>query len=491
MERIQSFLGAIHTGFRGLDRPAAFHTRGDLTFDELYHRSCALAEMLADGTGPVLVRGHKEVEFLIAYWACLLTARPIIPIEPDTPLQRVVEIAETCETSLLVNTHEDEIDLTQTGLNIWNAVDFDDVQDGFAPVPRADIDPAYILFSSGTTGKPKGIKVSYANLYHFVDWLETDLLTNDDSLAVSGNVRYCFDVSLFEMWFSWTRRVPISTLDLKDFINSRQCIARYSQHNVGLWVSTPSALQFYLRDKKFNGTELPELKTFLFCGEILPKSTAAKLFERFPSVKLINTYGPTECTVAVTSVEIKAEHIATERPLPIGTPRPGCQLVQEGSQISIVGSDVVGLGYVNLPEKQAAVFPEPDKYLTGDIGHLGADGLWYFSGRADREIKLQGIRIDLNEIEAHICDQTGVETVHVEPHLIHNSIRAINAFVCGPKDQGELKNLACASAASLPTWMVPRFWYAYPDFTINRNSKLDRVDFARVAQAEGVRYVYE
>ncbi len=490
MDTIRSFLGNVHAGFEGLDRPAACHTASTLSFDALFRRSNALASDLASGTGPVLLRGHKHVEFLIGYWACLLAGRAVVPIEPDTPLQRVAEIAAKCGAKLCLETCPDRADLSGLGLELKDLTGYKIEASKFEPLPRPAEAPAYILFSSGTTGKPKGIKVSYANVRHFAEWVDSDLMARDMSAAVSGTIRYCFDVSLFEMWFSWMRRVPISVLDHDDFMNSRLCVKRYHKHGVGLWVTTPSAVKLYLRDKQFCGENLPAIRTFLFCGEVLPKKTVAELFNRFPNARVVNTYGPTECTVAVTSVQITAEHMNTPAPLPIGSPRPGCRLEVEDGQITITGRNVVGLGYVRLPQKQQAAFPAPDRYRTGDIGYTDARGQWYFSGRADREIKIQGIRIDLDEIEAHIREQNGVETAHVEPYVIHDDIRGINAFVCGPRNETELADLANSSARNMASWMMPRFWYAHPGFKINRNSKLDRGEFARVAQTQGVRYVY-
>ncbi|WGW04512.1 AMP-binding protein [Tropicibacter oceani] len=489
MQGAADFLARIHAGFAGVSAPACLHDAGDLSFDQLHGRSSALAAELAGDRSPVMIRGHKHASYLVAYWACLLAGRPLIPIEPDLPVQRIRDAAAKAGVGLMLGAGTAAL-TDDPGVPQRDVTDFDESLPGFSPVPRAGRDTAYIMFSSGTSGQPKGIRVSYDNLAGFVDWLRGGLLPDVPLRAVTGNVRYCFDVSLFELWTSWLRRIPISVLDHGDFINSRKYIDRYAAHGAGLWISTPSAIQFYMRDKQFNGQNMPDLRLFLFCGEILPKHLVVDLRQRFPGARVINTYGPTECTVAVTSVEITDDHLVAERPLPIGAPRRGCSLVLEQGQITICGAPV-GPGYVGLPDKQAAAFPAPNRYRTGDIGHQGADGLWYFQGRADREIKLQGIRIDLNEIEAQIRALQGVQAAVVDPHKLRGSYRALNAYVSGPDCADGLASLARRMATDLPAYMVPRFWFGCRDLQFNHNTKLDRGTFMAAAHAGDLRYVHD
>ncbi len=491
---VVALLSQVHAGFAGCSDPAYLHEDDVLTFDQLYGRSAALAARLSDELGndrsPVMIRGHKHPSYLVAYWACLISGRPLIPIEPDLPLQRIRDVAQTAGVSTLLAAGRDSALPGDPGLPVW------DITDDTETAKHADLqhrkrnDTAYIMFSSGTSGQPKGIRVSYDNLGDFILWLRDDLFPDGKFRAVTGNVRYCFDVSLFELWSSWLHRVPISALDHRDFINSRKYIQRYADHQAGLWVSTPSAIQFYMRDKKFNGDNLPDLRLFLFCGEVLPKHLVVDLKQRFSAARVINTYGPTECTVAVTSVEITENHLADDRPLPIGTARRTCTLVLEDGQITITGAPV-GPGYVGLPDKQAAAFPAVDRYRTGDMATQDANGQWYFNGRADREIKLQGIRIDLNEIEEQIRSLPGVETAVVDPHVLRGNYRAINAYVSGPQSKDGLAQLAKRMHDDLPGYMVPRFWFGCRDLPFNHNSKLDRADFMAAAHAGDLRYVHD
>jgi len=494
----------IHRRFAGRGAEAYRTTSETLSFDRLYHASLALAEKLARVpdprcSRPVLIWGHKDPRYLVAYWACLLAGRPLVPTEQDTPAERLRQIVQTCDASVVLIADADpnvpaQLQKTLTGSDvpIWG-VDLDaaPAQD----LPQRDAAPddvAYIMFSSGTLGQPKGIQVTYTNLADFIRW-QDQLLAGATFEGVTGNIRHCFDVSLFELWNSWLRLRPITALNHADFANSTGYIRRLEADQVGLWVSTPSITRLMLRNRRFNGTTLPALSTFLFCGEALTKPVVQSLFDRFPGCRVLNTYGPTECTVAVTAVDITADHLAAPEDLPIGYVRPGTALVADPGpdqgEIEIRGASV-GRGYLKLPDKQARAFPAPGCYRTGDRGLRRADGLWYFGGRIDREIKVQGMRVDLDDIEAHIRRQPGIEDAVVEPYMLRGEARALNAYIFGDHTADVLKQLAGQMSRELPPYLVPRFWYAGFEASLNRNSKIDRAWLSEAARTANHRHVH-
>lgn len=483
-------LRSVFEGFRGAPGPAYRHVSGDLSFAELHARSGALAARLAtqsEARAPVILWGHKHRDTQLAYWACLLAGRPLIPVETDTPPARLEGIARSCGAALVLGAAPNSPPPPVAGVPAWDA---SAPPDGPARVPpgAACGDVAYIMYSSGSTSRPKGIAITYANLAHFVAWLRDYLLADVTFGAVSGTVRHCFDVSLFELWAGWLRRRPLSALDHAEFANSRKYVERYAAHGVGLWVSTPSTVRAYLKDPRFDAAQLPALRTFLFCGETLAKPLVQQLRERFPRSRIVNTYGPTECTVAVTSVTIETHHLASSHPLPIGYARPGCTLALEDGQIVVRGA-AVGAGYIRLPEKQAAAFPAPATYRTGDAGEVPDGALWYFGGRLDREVKILGARMDLAEIEAEIERVEGVETAFVEPVEIGGVRRALRAFLHGPADPADLSRVARRTAETLPPAMVPKFWRLCPDLRLNRNSKVDRAAMIDAAMARSADHV--
>ncbi|ATF18572.1 AMP-binding protein [Phaeobacter gallaeciensis] len=502
-------LREIFAAFEGDTRPAYCTPETELSFAALFDHARALAHQLQQQgdslRNPVLIYGHKDIRYPVAYWACLLAGRALIPVEPETPVARIRQIAETCGARLLLGAGllSGEITDALKGAQLACLP----VPDPSSPCAQITPDPseapvitdqdlAYLMFSSGTLGQPKGIGITYANLVDFIDWLDVLYPSAVPMTAVSGVIRHCFDVSLFELWMSWTRRRPLVALDHAEFANSTAYLERLAEHEVSLWVSTPSITRLFLKNRRFNGDQLPHLRNFVFCGEVLTKKIAAALFDRFPGCRITNTYGPTECTVAVTSVDITDEHIQSERDLPIGAPRPGTRLErgiaqagQPGGELLIRGVSV-GAGYVGLPEKTRAAFPEPALYRTGDRGYLAPDGLWYFVGRIDREVKIQGVRVNLNDIETHLRNLPGVEDAVVEAQMLRGVPHALSAYVLGPRQLTGLTDLAARLTAELPPYLVPRYWYADFPAGLNQNSKFDRSKLANAAADARLRHIH-
>lgn len=504
----QRLLWETHSAFADVQSDAYRTKSGALSFDQLHKASLALTcrlQALPDAAArrPVLIWGHKDLRYPVAYWACLLAGMALVPVEPDTPAERLRQIAQSCDACAVliasdtpgdanwVAEQTQALDLPVLSVDPFAAPGVLASRNIAKAQTSAD-DVAYIMFSSGTLGQPKGIQVTYANLADFILWLD-DLLPETSFRAVTGNIRHCFDVSLFEIWTSWRRLLPITSLDHSDFAVSTSYIQRLAADQTGLWVSTPSIARLLLRNHRFNGEVLPHLGVFLFCGEALTKPIVAELFSRFPGCRVVNTYGPTECTVAVTSVDITQAHLDAPVDLPIGYARPGTEMAAiratTAGEIEIRGA-CVGRGYLKLPEKQAKAFPEPGCYRTGDRGHQTEDGLWHFGGRIDREVKVQGVRIDLDDVEAHIRRQPGVEDAVVDTYVLRGEPRALNAYVIGATDDACLQRLAETLARDLPPYLVPRFWYAGFSTCLNKNSKLDRSRLSDVSKSAAFRHVH-
>lgn len=453
---------------------------------------------------PVLVYGHKSFDFLAAWWACLLCGCPIVPVESDNTTERLERIARTVGARLVLNTDTSPLFIDSAQVIAladlpWQQHDGATLQPLLAGTRQrfanaTDVPLAYVMFSSGTTGEPKGIQISLHNLADFVAWVRSDFPLEG---AITGNVRYCFDVCLFETWLAWVFVQPLSVLDHRELINTRKLIAQHAQIALTCWVSTPSMVRLYLLDPTFNTTALPQLRRFIFCGETLPKETVTQLWARFPGCEVINTYGPTECTVAASQVRITPAMVDSALPLPIGRARPGAELkiaqpvdAAGRGQLMISGA-CVGPGYLNAAPQRQANFSQQDgqaTYATGDIGLF--DGTWYyFLGREDGEVKIQGHRIDLHEIEHFLRDRNLVADVVVEPYWRKGNAEAIQACVI-LNASCDLSELGNAMSAHFPPWAIPRYWYSTPRTVLNHNGKLDRSVAWQLAKNNGEKYVF-
>ncbi|AUH01221.1 alanine-phosphoribitol ligase [Prodigiosinella confusarubida] len=492
----QPALWAIFQRFRHCQTAAYHHIDGDLRYDELYFLANDLSrQLIAQGDGAVMIYGHKDKRYLIAVWACILAGRAFVPAETDNSTARLTQVVAGAGVQLVLNATADAAHLTQKEVPWWPV----------ALVARRQAQPVlalrqvppsatmYIMFSSGTTGLPKGIAVSYDNVSDFVGWLAEEFVLNG---AVSGNIRYCFDVSLFELWLAWLNLQPLSALDHREFINTRKYISRHAAYRTVTWVSTPTITRYYLNDKMFSAVSLPHLTHFIFCGEVLSKALVSELWQRFPGCRITNTYGPTECTVAVTHVDIQPKHLTDTLPLPLGSVRPGTAIeiapaAAERGEMVIKGRSV-GVGYLNAtPQQQARYFIDAAGvrgYHTGDLGSV-CQHWFYFWGRTDREIKLQGYRIELNEIEGYLRSLDQVREAFIEPWYRRDTLQGISAFVLSD-DPPDFAAMGQAMCRHFPPYMIPKRWYAITHQSLNLNSKLDRKAVSESATREGKYYVF-
>ena len=227
------------------------------------------------------------------------------------------------------------------------------------------------------------------------------------------------------------------------------------------WVSTPSFAELCVQSRDFCMETLPQLTQFLFCGEVLTHTLCDALAERFPHARVINTYGPTEATVLVTAVEVTDGMRTDSRPIPIGRAIDGVTLRLQPvpgedpdvGQLLILG-DSVSLGYWKAPAlTEGAFFTDPETglrgYRTGDLCRC-EDGMYYYCGRMDNQLKLNGFRVELEDIE-------------------HNPLRRSILF----------KKLA---AQLLPGYMIPRKFFVVDSFPLNLNGKVDKKELLRRLQ---------
>jgi D-alanine--poly(phosphoribitol) ligase subunit 1 len=260
------------------------------------------------------------------------------------------------------------------------------------------------------------------------------------------------------------------------------------------WVSTPSFVQMCLIERTFGEAMLPLLRRFLFCGETLPRETVTQLFARFPKAEVWNTYGPTEATVATTSIRIDPSLAARFPSLPIGRPMPQAEVfiadangqrVTNGArgEITIIGPNV-SPGYLGASKDAESAFFTSDGrrgYRTGDWGRE-SEGLLFCDGRADGQIKLFGYRIELGDLEANIRSLSGIADAVVLPVKKGDRLDSLAAFVVGQpparstgeSDFARATQLKRELAERVPAYMVPRKFHFLEAFPMTPNGKIDR-----------------
>jgi len=473
-----------------LAAPSAIaHISGDkrLTYGELRGRSDALAAHLVkqfgDDRAPIAVLGHREPEMLIAFLGAVKSRRPYVALDTVLPKHRIDKILAISRPALLL-TPEDVAKLSGTPMA--------------RPATRAQHDdPFYILFTSGSTGEPKGVIITLGCLEHFVAWMREEQKFAALGETFLNTAPFSFDLSVMDLYCSLSTGSTLFSIGRDLVANPKMLYRALAGSGVSTWVSTPSFAQMCLVEEKFAEGMLPRIRRFLFCGETLAVQTAARLLERFPQAQVWNMYGPTEATVATTSVRIDHSILENYTALPVGRAMSGTDVsvvngagetlpANERGEIVITGPNV-SPGYLGRPDLTAGVFFEHygrRSYRTGDQGRF-CDDLLFFEGRMDSQFKLSGYRIELGDVEANLLALSSVRDAVVTPVIKDGVAQSLAAFVVLNSETEashfELtQSLRRQLAERLPVYMLPRKFVFRDAFPLTANGKVDR---ARLAQS--------
>lgn len=437
---------------------------------------------------PILVFGKNNFLSLASMLATNLIGHAYVPVDEHTPLDRLTAIVSAAKPALVITTSDlnDEqaailgnyITFTQFTANS----DFTFESLNTQAAVKAN-QTAYIIYTSGTTGLPKGVEVSHDNLYSFTQWMINDFKQIADNKYLEQPL-FSFDLSIFSLYPSLMTGSELIALSRAEIGNFKALFQRLNAVTIKTWISTPSFVDMLLVDPSFTAENHPAIEQFIFCGEELTVKTARKLRQNFPAARIYNTYGPTEATGAVSSVLITDEIIASYDRLPVGKAKPGVHFAIENGEIIIIG-DSVGNGYYENPEKTAQSFVTVDgepAFKTGDAGHMDADGTLFFQGRLDFQVKFNGYRIELQDIEANLIMNDQVEQAIMLPR--YNEEHKVTALIAviKPKeystDRAVMRTVTKAIKNDLLTrimdYMLPTKFVYVTEMPLNQNGKIDR-----------------
>ena len=359
-----------------------------------------------------------------------------------------------------------------------------------APAAVGPEDLAYIMYTSGTTGRPKGVMLRHRNVTAFLRWAVRRFgLTGADRIA--NHSRVTFDVSILDIFgafFTGATLCPLTT-DGERFMPGQFIVDR----GVTVWVSVPSAIRSLIKLGHL-GELAGTLRCGLFCGEALPQDYAAAWRDALPDVPIHNLYGPTEAAVACTSFEVGADGaLNAGRFVPIGLPSTGTRIhvlrsdadvpaaPNEVGRLMIAGTQV-GKGYWRRPDLTEAAFRvnplagngDEVVYDTGDLAYVDDAGVLHFVGRGDTQVKVNGYRIELGEIEAVLAEHPQVGEAAVicldgDPPVLKAAVSFYDRSAAAAN--GDLK---AHCRAMLPAYMIPSEFAVLEDLPRNANDKIDR-----------------
>ena len=395
------------------------------------------------------------------------------------PKNRIESIIKQCRPKLIIG------DYDNTKYNVISEKEIIEIMSneqfqGIETIFMKPEDIYYIIFTSGSTGIPKGVKVTYNNLNSCVQWLKE--ITNIKRGVILNQAIFSFDLSVADLYLSLVSGSEHFVLE-NNKLDFENIFKSLRNSNANLAVMTPSFADLLLLDKSFNSELLPNLETILFCGERLLGKTVQKLHSRFNNLKIINSYGPTECTFAITNIEITQEMEDLDN-LPVGRAKNDVEIFivdenknilndEETGEILITGASVAD-GYLgDIQNDRFIDFNGKKGYLTGDLGFL-KNNILYYVGRKDEQIKYKGYRIELQDIENNIYSLNYVEKVKVIPKYSSNNIVIkLIAFiqiksgfqVLEEEMKKDLSNI-------IPEYMIPSIKIV-DEMPINNNGKID------------------
>ncbi|MBV8127982.1 MAG: amino acid adenylation domain-containing protein [Planctomycetaceae bacterium] len=372
----------------------------------------------------------------------------------------------------------------------WTEIMADDAPSPLAPCRDPD-DLAYILFTSGSTGQPKGVMLSHANAFTFLDWCQETLGPWADDDRFSSHAPFHFDLSVFDLFVS-CRNAATLVLIGESLAKEPELLGEFvAAGRISVWYSAPSILALLARHGRLDrpGSAAPRL--VLFAGEVFPVGPLRRLRQLWPAARLWNLYGPTETNVCTAHPIPAAIPDDRTEPYPIGTVCPPLRarvVDEEGQDVPagalgelVIAGPGVMRGYFGQPELAACAFfidaEELRWYRTGDLVVDDGASCYQFHGRRDRMVKKRGYRIELGEIESALYRHDGVDRAAVVARADESGV-SIAAFVAlKPEQKRSIIAMKRHCTVYLPNYMVPdtiTFMSSLPA------TSTDKVDYQRL-----------
>ena len=473
-----------------------------ISYSELNKLANQMARLLSERgvrTGDVIcLSGTKTIPTFALILACLKLGAVYSVLDPDSPTERLRKILSTCGPRLVI---------WEPGFQEqFRALDFPVVEkdsdsiaaliDGYddGNLTESQLingsNPAYIMFTSGSTGFPKGAVMTHANVLNLMEWAKETFDIIPDDILTNVNPLY-FDNSVFDLYaalFNGARLVPFTKAETKD---PKLLVEKIDAAKCTLWFSVPSLLIFLQTMRATDGKHLKTIRRFIFGGEGYPKAKLKNLYDAYPDAQLFNVYGPTECTCICSCHELVSDDFSDLQ----GLPRLGriaqnfsfLILDEHGSKVPdgetgelcLLGPNV-GKGYYNDPERTAASFVQnPDNehfrgvmYKTGDLVRLDSYGDLHIQGRKDNQIKHMGYRIELEEVEAALHCLSYVS----EAAVLHTSVNGLSRIVAivSAREELDSERIRLDLNQIIPDYMVPSVFHREDVLPKNPNGKVDR-----------------
>ena len=429
--------------------------------------------------------GEKNILSYVSIFGVLMSGGTYIPISSNLPSKRIVKIITKGKANIII--------CNSSKFNFYKKIfpkkifftekNLSNLNQNYKINVKKNNKLAYIIFTSGSTGEPKGVCISRNSLDHYVRWLSLNFNIKK-GYNCSQFPEISFDLSVADIYgtlCSGGTLVPaITTYDKLfpgRFIKNKK---------INFLVCVPSLIDVIKNSSDLTAKNLKSLKSIFFCGEALLKSQVKNIFKAKKNIRIINAYGPTEATVSCTQKEVQYKDLSNNKfhSIPIGTPIPGMKIrlldnnkfSKKKGEIIIYGNQIAQ-GYLDKKDNKDKFFfstKHKPYYKTGDYAFVFNNEI-YFKSRVDNQIKINGHRIELDEISSSLT-RYGIKKVHT---IAFDKI--IVALFTDNKKFNK-KSIDIYLKKNIPEYMIPNYLFRIEKFPLNQNLKLNVDDLIKIAK---------
>lgn len=489
-------------------KTAVADEHGKMSFAELQKNGKAIASALlkfsSDTLSPVMVFLSKSAKCIACFMGAMYSGNPYVPVAYDMPAARIQKIADSLTDGGHIITDKNGLEILKTidvtlNIHIYDEIVNTPINENAvnAALSRViDTDPIYIMFTSGSTGAPKGVTVPHRGVIDYAMWVR-DTFNIDDKSILGNQAPFYFDNSIFDIYSMLLTGAQMTIIPetLFMFPSKLPEFVRDNHITTIFWV--PTVMINVANSGVLSDIDMPGLQNVVFCGEVMPNTQLNIWRKHQPHCTYANLYGPTEIS-DVCSYYIVDRKFEDSDPLPIGKACENMRIIilnenneiaktNEQGELCVIGTGV-SLGYWNAPELTGKAFTQnpanpccPERiYRTGDLAYVNDEGLIMFLGRKDNQVKVKGNRIELGEIENAAMCVGGIKGACAVYDEASQKI-VLFAESCEPlmlrKTNLELKKY-------IPQYMLPSKLVVMDKFPHTANDKIDRVTLKKSLEVQ-------